>query len=244
MLALIRKEVNGFFNSLIGYIVITVFLLTISLFLWVFPDSEFNILEGGYATLDSLFIITPWVYMFLIPAITMRLFAEEKKSGTLELLLTKPLSELQIVIAKFLAGVVIVFFSLLPTIIYYITVWKLGVIEGNLDTGATWGSYIGLLLLGAVFVSIGVFASSLTDNQVVSFIIALFLCLFCYIGFEKISGIAFLGKASSFVYNIGINAHYVYMSRGVIDTRDLIYYFSAIALFIVLTRTVVESRKW
>ena len=168
MLALIRKEVNGFFNSLIGYIVITVFLLTISLFLWIFPDNEFNILETGYATLDSLFTITPWVYMFLIPAITMRLFAEEKKSGTMELLLTKPLSELQIVLAKFTAGVVIVFFSLLPTLIYYITVWKLGVVEGNLDTGATWGSYIGLLLLGAVFVSIGVFASSLTDNQVIS----------------------------------------------------------------------------
>ncbi|MEO8149015.1 MAG: gliding motility-associated ABC transporter permease subunit GldF [Bacteroidia bacterium] len=244
MFALIKKEINSFLNSLIGYIVIVVFLLTISLFLWIFTDSDMNILQNGYANLDPLFMITPWVYLFLIPAVTMRLLAEEKKSGTLELLVTKPLTELQIILAKYSAGVVIVLFSLLPTLIYYVTVYQLGLTPGNLDSGAIWGSYIGLLLLGAGFVSIGVFASSLSDNQVVAFIVALFMCLFTYIGFEKISSLALMGSMSNLINNIGINAHYVSMSRGVIDTRDVVYFLSLISFFIILTRTVIESRKW
>lgn len=244
MFALVKKEINSFLNSLIGYIVIVVFLLTISLFLWIFNDSEFNILVNGYAALDPLFVITPWVYMFLIPAVTMRLFAEEKKAGTLELLVTKPLTELQIILAKYAAAVVLVLFSLLPTLVYYITVYQLGLTPGNLDTGATWGSYIGLLLLGAGFVSIGIFASAITDNQVIAFIVGLFLCLFSYIGFEKISTLFFTGSISTIVYNIGINAHYVSISRGVIDTRDIVYFISLITLFVVLTRIVIESRKW
>lgn len=244
MFALIKKEINSFLNSLIGYIVIVVFLLTISLFLWIFTDSDLNIIQNGYANLDPLFMITPWVYLFLIPAVTMRLFAEERKSGTLELLVTKPLTELQIILAKYSAGVMIVLFSLLPTLVYYITVYQLGLTPGNLDSGAIWGSYIGLLLLGAGFVSIGVFSSAITDNQVVAFIIALFLCLFIYIGFEKISSMAMLNSFSSLIDSIGINAHYVSMSRGVIDTRDVVYFASLIGFFIILTRTVIESRKW
>lgn len=244
MYSLVKKEINSFLNSLIGYIVIVVFLLTISLFLWIFKDSDFNILANGYAALDPLFVITPWVYMFLIPAVTMRLFSEEKKSGTLELLVTRPLTELQVILAKYTAGVILVLFSLLPTLVYYVTVYQLGITPGNLDVGATWGSYLGLLLLGAGFVSIGVFASAVTDNQVIAFIIALFLCLFFYIGFEKISDFFFNGSVSHIIFNIGIYAHYISMSRGVIDTRDVVYYFSLIALFIVLTRTVLESRKW
>ncbi|HQV01799.1 MAG: gliding motility-associated ABC transporter permease subunit GldF [Bacteroidia bacterium] len=244
MFALIRKEINGFLNSLIGYVVILVFLITISLFLWVFPDSEFNILSNGYASLEPLFTITPWVYMFLIPAITMRLFAEEKKTGTLELLITRPLTELQIVFAKYIAGVILVFISLLPTLVYYVTVYQLGLTIGNMDSAATWGSYLGLLLLGACFVAMGVFASALTDNQVIAFIISLFLCLFFYIGFDRISAMAFTGALSQLIYQTGIYAHYVSMSRGVIDTRDLVYFLSLIALFIVLTRTIIESRKW
>ena len=203
-----------------------------------------NILQNGYANLDPLFIITPWIYLFLIPAVTMRMFAEEKKSGTLELLVTKPLTELQIIIAKYIAGVVIVLFSLIPTLVYYVTVYQSGLITGNLDSGAIWGSYIGLLLLGAGFVSIGVFASSLTDNQVVAFIVAVFLCLFAYIGFEKISSLAITGSLSSIINNVGINAHYLSISRGVIDTSDVVYFFSLIAFFVILTRTVIESRKW
>ena len=155
MFTLIKKEVNSFLNSLIGYIVVIVFLLTISLFLWVFPGNEFNILENGYAVIDGLFVITPFVYLFLIPAITMRLFSEEKKTGTIELLLTRPLTELQIVLAKYFAGVVLVIVSLLPTLIYYYSVHQLGYPKGNIDTGGMWGSYVGLLFLGAGFVAVG-----------------------------------------------------------------------------------------
>jgi ABC-2 type transport system permease protein len=244
MYALLRKEIDSFLNSLIGYIIISVFLLTISLFIWVFPDTQFSILDAGYAALDPLFIITPWVYMFLVPAITMRLFSEEKRSGTLELLLTRPLTELQVVLAKYFAGVVLVLFSLLPTLFYYFTVHHLGVPPGNLDTGSMWGSYAGLLLLGAGFVAIGTFASATTDNQVIAFIIAVFLCFLFYTGFDSVSTILESGPASNLIYQLGINAHYISMSRGVIDTRDLVYFLSLISLFILLTRTLLESRKW
>ena len=244
MLTLIKKEVNGFLNSLIGYIVVIVFLITISLFLWVFPGGQFNILENGYATMDGLFIITPYVYLFLVPAITMRLFSEEKKTGTIEVLLTKPLTEMQVVFAKYLSGVVLVLFSLLPTLIYYLTIYNTSLPVGNVDNGAIWGSYLGLLLLGAGFVSIGILSSAISDNQVVAFIIAFFLCLFCFQGFESIAGITETGWINSLVYNLGINAHYVSLSRGVIDTRDIIYFLSMIGLFLVTTKTILESRKW
>lgn len=244
MFALISKEVNGFLNSLIGYIVILVFLVTISLFLWIFPSGNFNIPDSGYATMEGLFIITPYVYLFLIPAITMRLFAEEKKTGTIELLMTKPLTEMQVVFAKYLAGVILVLISLIPTVVYYFSIYKLSLPEGNVDSGAIWGSYTGLLLLGAVFTSIGLFASAVSDNQVVAFIIAFFLCLFCFQGLENISGLTQNGFLSSLFLNAGINTHYVSLSRGVIDTRDIIYFISVIALFLVITKTVMESRKW
>lgn len=244
MYTLLKKEINSFFSSIIGYVVIVVFLLTISLFMWVFGDSGFNIPESGYANIDSLFIVTPWVYMFLIPAITMRLFAEERKGGTIELLLTSPLTELQIILAKYFAGVVLVVISLIPTLLFFATIYYVAAPVGNVDTGAIWGSYIGLTLLGAGFVSIGVFASSLSDNQVVAFIIALFLCFFCFAGFESLSSLASLGKFNTIVYQMGISAHYASMGRGVIDTRDVIYFISIIALFVLLTRTVLESRKW
>jgi len=224
--------------------VIIVFLLTISLFIWVFPDTQFNIPGSGYANIDSLFIITPWVYMFLVPAVTMRLFSEEKKSGTIELLLTRPLTELQVVLAKYFAGVVLVLFSLLPTLIFYYSVHQLGAPQGNIDTGSMWGSYAGLLFLAAGFVSIGVFASAVSDNQVVAFIISMFLSFFLYAGFDSISGLLGSGAAANLVYMLGINAHYSSMSRGVIDTRDVVYFFSLTCFFIMLTRTVLESRKW
>lgn len=244
MFSLLKREINSFLNSLIGYIVIIVFLLTISLFVWVFPDTQFNIPGSGYANIDPLFIITPWVYMFLVPAVTMRLFSEEKKSGTIELLLTRPLTELQVVMAKYLAGVVLVLFSLVPTLIFYVSVHQLGAPPGNIDTGSMWGSYVGLLFLAAGFVSIGVFASSVSDNQVVAFIIAVFLSFFIYAGFDSISELLGSGTIANLVYLLGINAHYSSMSRGVIDTRDVIYFFSLVSFFIMLTRTVLESRKW
>src|ERR1035437_1378284 len=179
MYTLLKKEVRSFLSSLIGYITIIVFLLVISLSMWVWK-SDSNVLDNGYATIEPLFIIAPWVFLFLIPAITMRSFADEKKAGTIELLLTRPLTDLQIILAKYFSGFILVLFSLLPTLIYYYSVNRLGSPVGNIDTGGMWGSYIGLLFLGAAFVSIGIFASAITDNQVVSFILAVFLCFMIY----------------------------------------------------------------
>jgi ABC-2 type transport system permease protein len=243
MFTLLKKEIRSFLSSLIGYITITVFLLVISLFMWVL-ETDSNVMDNGYANIDPLFILAPWVFLFLIPAITMRSFADEKKAGTIELLLTRPLTDLQIILAKYFAGLILVAFSLIPTLIYYYSVHKLGSPVGNIDTGGMWGSYIGLLFLGAAFVSIGIFASAITDNQVVSFILALFLCFFIYTGFDFIGSFSLFGKFDTIILSLGINQHYVSMSRGVIDTRDMIYFLSLIALFVISTRTVLESRKW
>ncbi|MEZ5197788.1 MAG: ABC transporter permease, partial [Bacteroidales bacterium] len=188
MFILLKKEVNSFLNSLLGYIVMAVFLLVNGLFLWVFP-LESNIPDYGYANLDGLFLMAPFIFLFLIPAITMRFFAEEKKSGTIELLMTKPFTDLQVILAKYFAGLFLVIISLLPTLVYYFSVYQLGFPKGNIDTGGMWGSYIGLLFLGASFVAIGLFASSITDNQIISFILAALFSGFIYIGFEFIYGL-------------------------------------------------------
>ncbi len=243
MFSLLKKEIQSFLGSLIGYIVIIVFLTIMSLIMWVFP-SDYNILDNEYATLGPLFSLAPWVFMFLIPAVTMRLFADENKTGTIELLLTKPLTDLQIISAKYLAGVILVLFSLLPTLVYYIVVYQLGAPEGNLDQGGTWGSYLGLLFLASGFVAIGLFASSLSDNQVISFIIAVFLSFFIYIGFDFISSLALFGSFDLFVIKLGISEHYGSMSRGVIDSRDALYFFSVIAFFFMLTKLKLSSRNW
>ena len=243
MITLLKKEISSFLSSLIGFIVITVFLLINGLFLWVFP-SEFNIPDFGYANIDGLFMIAPFVFLFLVPAITMRLFADEKRSGTIEILLTQPLSDLQIIMAKYLAGFALVVFSLLPTLVYFFSVYQLGLPKGNIDTGGMWGSYLGLLFLGGTFVAIGLFSSSLTDNQIVAFIISVFLCGFIYIGFEFIYSLELFGSLDLFIKQLGINSHYTSMSRGVIDTRDIIYFISVKSLFILLTKLSLESRKW
>ncbi len=243
MLVLLKKEINSFFNSLIGYIVIIVFLLINGLFLWVFP-LDFNILNSGYANIDGLFVLAPFVFLFLVPAITMRLFADEKKTGTIEILLTKPINDYQIILSKYLSSLLLVFFSLIPTLVYFFSVYRLGSPPGNLDMGGMWGSYIGLLFLGSAFVSIGLFASSLTNNQLISFIISLLLCGFSYIGFEFIYSFNLFGNADLLIQSLGINAHYTSMSRGVIDTRDVLYFISINALFILLTKISLESRKW
>lgn len=243
MFSLLKKELQSFLGSLIGYIVIIVFLTIVSLIIWVFP-SDSNILDNEYASLAPLFSIAPWVFMFLIPAVTMRLFADENKSGTIELLLTKPLTDLQIIIAKYLAGFLLVLFSLLPTLIYYITVYQLGSPVGNIDSGGTMGSYFGLLFLASGFVAIGLFASALSDNQVIAFIIAVFICFFAYIGFDFISSLSLFGSVDLFMIKLGISEHYSSMSRGVIDSRDALYFFSLIAFFIMLTKLKLSSRKW
>ncbi len=243
MLTLFWKEVGGFLNSLIGYIVITVFLLINGLFLWVF-ESDFNILDFGFASLEGLFMVAPFVFLFLIPAITMRSFAEERKSGTIELLLTKPLKDIQIILAKYFAGVLLVVFSVLPTLFYFFSVYQLGTPKGNLDIGGMWGSYIGLLFLGASFVAVGIFSSSVTNNPIISFILAVFLSLIFYIGFDFVYSLDLFGSIDLLVKSLGINAHYTSMSRGVVDTRDLIYFVSLTVFFVLLTKLSLESRKW
>jgi ABC-2 type transport system permease protein len=243
MYTLLRKEISTFLSSLIGYTVIIVFLLVNGLFLWVFPQ-QYNILDYGFASIDTYFMLAPWVFMFLIPAITMRSFAEEQKAGTMEILLTKPVTEFEIILAKYLAAVVLVLFSVLPTLLYYVTVYKLGMPPGNLDQGGTWGSYIGLIFLGAAFAALGIFASAVSGNQIVSFLIAVFLCGFIYTGFDFIYNLSLFGSFGLFISQLGINEHYAGMSRGVIDTRDVIYFLSLIAFFLLLTRFLLERRKW
>jgi len=243
MLALLLKELRTFLSSLIGYVVIAVFLLLIGLFTWVFPG-DMNLLDSGFAQMDTLFFIAPWVFMFLIPAITMRSFSEEKRTGTIELLLTKPLTDLQIILAKYWAGLVLVAIALLPTLVYYFSVYQLGTPLGNIDSGGTMGSYIGLLFLGSAYVSIGIFASSITNNQIVSFLVAALLSFFMFIGWESIGSFNLLGPLDNFVIALGINDHYVSMSRGLIDTRDVIYFFILNSVFILLSRLVLQSRRW
>ena len=243
MFTLLKKEISLFLSSIIGYTVIIVFLLINSLFLWVFPVDS-NIPTHGYATIEGLFIQAPFVFLFLIPSITMRSFAEEKRSGTLELLLTKPLTEAQIIFSKFLSGVVLVILSLIPTLIYVFFIYIFGYPVGNIDMGGTWGSYLGLIFLASAFISIGIFSSSITDNQIVSFIISVFMCGFIYLGFELLYTLNIFGNIDLFVKSIGIQSHYLSMSRGVIDSRDVIYFLSIIALFLLLTKTSLESRKW
>ena len=243
MYALYKKEISNFLSSLMGIMVIVVFLLITGLFLWVF-QSDFNVLDSVYASLDGLFVLAPWVFLFLVPAVTMRSFAEENRTGTIEMLVTKPLSDWQIIWAKFLAGVTLVLLALIPTFVYFFSVYHLGLPKGNLDSGGIWGSYIGLFLLSASFVSIGVFCSSLTNNQILAFIISVFLCGVLLIGFEFIYSLSLFGRVDLFIQQLGMNAHYGSLSRGVIDTRDVLYFLSVIALFLSATKLVLSSRKW
>jgi ABC-2 type transport system permease protein len=241
MFALFKKEIGSFLNTLTGFIVLAVFILVNALFLWVF-SSGYNIIDNGYATVDGLFTIAPLTFLFLIPAITMRLFSEEKKSGTIELLLTKPLTPLQVVLGKYLAAFVLVVIALIPTKVWVISVYLMGLPIGNIDMGGTIGSYIGLLFLGGLFVAVGLWASSFTDNQAAAFLIAVFMCGFLYMGFDFIA--PFFGSATLFIQSLGANAHYQSLSLGVVDSRDVVYFLGCIVLFVFLTRLSLESRKW
>ena len=241
MRALILKEVRGFAGSLIGFIVMAVFLLVTGLFLWVFPD---NILDLGYADLGPLFYFAPWIFLFLVPAVTMRSISDERRTGTLELLLTKPLTEMQVVLAKYGAAVLLVLLALLPTLVYVTSVSDLAIPKGNFDSGGTWGSYLGLLFLGACFAAIGLFASALTDSQIVAFLIAVFLCFITFLGFDLIASFDLLGALEGPIKAIGIQAHYQSISRGVVDLRDVLYFLGVIAIFLLLTRATLQSRKW
>lgn len=243
MFALYKKEISAFLSSVIGYAVLVVFLLLNSLFLWVLP-TEFNIPNFAFATLEPFFLMAPFIFLFLIPAICMRMFAEEKNTGTIEILFTQPLSDLQIIFAKYLAALTLVMISLLPTFVYFGSVYYYGLPVGNLDIGGSWGSYLGLFFLSAAFVAIGLFASSITNNQIVAFILALVVGFFSYIGFEIIYDFDWFGNWDLFVKSLGISAHYASMSRGVIDTRDILYFLSVVAIFISLTKLALSTRKW
>jgi ABC-2 type transport system permease protein len=243
MISLLRKEIRSYLSSVIGYVVICVFLLLSGLFMWAF-QGNLNTLDKGYSDLDTLFYIAPWVFMFLIPAITMRSFSEEKRTGTIEMLLTKPITDMQIVSAKFFAGLILVAFSLLPTLVYFVSIYFMGNPIGNIDLGATFGSYLGLLFLGAGYTAIGIFGSSLSDNQVVAFITSLFITFFCFFGFGEIGSLSFFGYFGNSIINLGINEHYVSMSRGVIDTRDVVYFICFVFIFLLFTKTVLQTRKW
>ncbi|MEM8569015.1 MAG: gliding motility-associated ABC transporter permease subunit GldF [Bacteroidota bacterium] len=242
MIQVFIKELNSFLNSLIAYIVISVFLAGIGLLMWVFPDT--SVLDYGYADMETLFALGPYVFMFLIPAITMRMFAEENRAGTIELLLTKPITDWQIILGKYLSGWALVIFAVLPTVFYYWSLRQLGDPIGNIDTAAVIGSYIGLILLGGVFTSIGVLSSLLTTNQIVSFIVAVFLCFIFYSGFSSLASINDWGSGALLFEQFGILYHYNALSKGLIDTRDILYFASVITLMLLFTKLILGSRKW
>ena len=241
MKALLLREIKSFFGSPIGYLVIAVFLLLNGLFLWVF-EGDFNILNSGFADLTPFFTLAPWILIFLIPAVTMRSFSDEKKQGTIELLFTKPLSVCQIVNGKFFGAFLLIMLAILPTVIYVFVISSLGNPQGNIDMGSTMGSYFGLLFLIAGYTAIGIFTSTLSDNQIVAFIVSVFLCFLFYFGFEGLSQIA--GDLNSFVASIGMDYHFKSMSRGVIDTRDVVYFISIAVLFLSLTVYKLKTLKW
>ena len=240
MYSLFRKEIKTFLGSLIGTLVIVVFLLVTGLFLWVFPG-VYNIPDNGYATLEGLFLLAPWMYLFLIPAITMRSFADEKRTGTIEILLTHPVTDFQLVLAKFFAGLVLVAFSLLPTLLYFLSVYLLGNPVGSIDIGATWGSFIGLFFLAAIYVAIGVFASSLTDNQIVSFILAMGLCFIFYLGLDFVASSGVPNFLEQILSWFSINNHYLSISRGVVDLRDMVYFTGMALFFLYLTGILLRK---
>jgi len=241
MISIFLKEVNEFLDSLIAYVVIGVFLIGIGLLMWVFPDT--NVLDYGYASMEPLFSLGPYMFMFLIPAITMKSFAEEKRSGTIELLQTLPFRDSQIIMGKFLAGFFLVLFSVLPTIIYYYSLSYLSNPVGNLDTPGIIGSYIGLVFLGGVFTAIGVLASALTGNQIVSFILAAFLCFFFYAGFDAVAEINLWADWSYYIAELGIMAHYTSISRGLLDFKDVVYFGSLMALMLLFTQLTLGFGK-
>ena len=240
MKSIVLREIKSFFGSPIGYLVIAIFLIINGLFLWVF-DGDYNILNTGFADLTPFFTLSPWILIFLIPAVTMRSFSDEKKQGTLELLLTKPLSIWQIVNGKFLGALLLIVMAIIPTFIYVAVISNLGMPEGNIDMGSTIGSYFGLLFLIAAYSAIGIFTSTLSDNQIVAFIIAVFLCFFFYFGFEGLA--AAVPNVSSIIASLGMQDHFKSMSRGVLDTRDILYFTSITVVFLSFTVYNLKSFK-
>jgi len=240
MWAVCKKELGQYFSSLTAYIAIAVFLLLNGLFLFVFPDT--NLLDYGYATLDKFFELAPWILLLLIPAITMRSFADEFRSGTFEILRTRPITSWQVVLGKYFGSLVVVLCSLLPTVIYVYTIQQLSAQEG-IDIGGTTGSYLGLIFLAAVFTSIGICCSSFSSNAVIAFLVSALVCFLMYNAFNAISRIpAFAAGADYYIEMIGIDFHYRSLSRGVVDSRDLVYFLSLITAFLFITHKNIQKR--
>ena len=242
MRALYFKEIRSFLSSIIGYIFILIYLIASGLFHWVISENT-NLLEGTEADLIPFFNLSPVIFLILIPAITMRSIAEERRTGTIELLFTRPISDLKILLAKYFAGVTLLLVALIPTIVYYVSMYSLALEPDKFDHGATITSYIGLILLGATFIAIGIFASSFTSSQIVAFILAMFLCWLFYDGFALLGSFNLMGKFDSIIQYCGISYHYDGIKKGVIDTKNLVYFFSVIVLFIYAALTVVKSLK-
>jgi ABC-2 type transport system permease protein len=239
MIAILKKELNLFFASPIGYLVISLFLLINGLFLWIFKG-DFNILHAGFADLNSFFFITPWFFIFLIPAITMRSFSDETRSGTIEILKTKPLTDWQIIMGKYLGALILICIALFPTLTYIYTVFQLGHPQGNIDWGTILGSYLGLVLLGGAFTSIGIFTSTLSHNQIIAFLLGVALSYFMYAGFDALEALAI--TSPGIMETLGMRLHFDSISRGVIDTRDIIYFLSVILFFLLLTKINLERK--
>ncbi|PIE99301.1 MAG: gliding motility-associated ABC transporter permease subunit GldF [Polaribacter sp.] len=236
MYSILKKEFNSFFASLIAYLVIGVFLVVCGLFLWVFKG-DYNVLNAGFADVNPFFYLSPWLFLFLIPAITMKSFADEFNSGTIEILKTKPITDIQIILGKFLASLLLLIIALLPTLLYVCSVYQLGNPIGNVDFGSVFGSYVGLLFLASTYISIGLFTSTLFKNQIVAFILGVFISFILFYGFDALSELF-----NNFnIKKLGINEHFKSISRGVIDTRDVVYFVSVTLLFLFLTKTKLTN---
>lgn len=240
MKSILLKEIKSFFGSPIGWLVVAIFLLLNGLFLWVF-DGEYNILQSGFADLTPFFTIAPWILIFLIPAVTMRSFADEKKQGTLELLVTKPLTMWQIVNGKFFGSFLLIVIAIIPTLVYVWVVSAFVMAPTHIDLGSILGSYFGLLFLISAYTAIGIFTSALTDNQIVAFILSVFLCFLFYYGFEGVATV--VKSAEGFISWLGMDSHFRSMSRGVLDTRDILYFVSLAVLFLSLTVYKLKSAR-
>ena len=234
MWSVFKKEITSFFTTPVGYLVMGLFLVLTGLFLWVFKG-PFNIFDYGFADLSLFFLLAPWIFLLLIPAVTMKSFSEERKVGNLGILLRKPISYMSLVLGKYLGAFVLVFIALLPTLLYVATIYELGTTEGNLDTGLIWGSYAGLFLLMAVYTAIGLFCSILTENQIVAFMGSILLCFLMYFGFESLSTLFPDGQWALAIQKMGMKAHYEQISLGVLDSRDLVYFVSLTGFFLFLS---------
>ena len=242
MKSILRKELNSFFSSPIGYLVIAVYLLVNGLFLWIF-EGDFNILHAGFADLNSYFFLAPWIFIFLIPAITMRSFSDEINTGTIEILKTKPITNWQLILGKYLGSLILVIAAIIPTLIYVYSIYELGNPIGNISFGTTVGSFIGLLFLASAYTAIGIFSSTLSKNQIVSFIIAVAISFFLYYGFEGLASYQLVGNLDYTVQQFGMSEHFSSISKGVIDTRDLIYFTSVTFFFLFLTNFRIQHEN-